>query len=732
MTSRESDHHDFPNKYENAMRKWLTGIASGLSRGTARRKRREFQQRMFGPVEVFEDRTLLAAFVVNTFVDTVDFIPGNGVAEDALGRTSLRAAIMEANALPGDDVIQLSPGIYRLTLSGAESSGKNDLDVTSHISIVATGGGLTTIDAGGIDRVLHVSAAGVLTLDGVGVTGGSTAGSGGGIFNEAGVLRLVDTTIWGNAAATGGGLANAGEAHVDNSTISGNSGGGVHNSGGALLTMTRTTVSNNTAISGAGVTNAGMAMIDNSIIAGNTGITTNTDVAGNFVSHGFNLIGKADGGATGFGGDEFIGTVSSPINPKLAPLADNGGTSMTHALQPGSVAIDGGKNNVADLSGNNNNSSIVGNMVSGEGVLGRGAHFPGGVGDVADDFLAVDVDQIPAGQIPTTAITIAAWAKLTHTGFRHAIFASQTGSNQFIIHAEILDNGNVRFTLRDNAGNNIIDFTGGSAPFDTWFHFAATYNQSTNQVVVYINGTSIFSGPSLLNNAIGSDWDSGARIGSTTSGARPFTGEMDEFYLFSRALSGPEVMTLATVPPSPTGLPQVTGSLTMYYSFDDIITRTTDQAGGPRVLDGDGLAGPRIDIGSFERFNDFDPNNPIPEQIQFGDITVRVIKVAEGLVSPSRVVNAGDGSGRVFVSDQIGYVHVIKNGTLLGTPFLDITDRITDTLNGNQEVGLSGLTFHPDFALPGADGYGKFYTWVDELVDEMKTADFTHFPLAPG
>jgi CSLREA domain-containing protein len=44
-------------------------------------------------------------FVVNTTADTADAAPGDGFARDSLGRVSLRAALREANALPGSDVI---------------------------------------------------------------------------------------------------------------------------------------------------------------------------------------------------------------------------------------------------------------------------------------------------------------------------------------------------------------------------------------------------------------------------------------------------------------------------------------------------------------------------------------------------------------------------------------------------------------------------------------------------
>ncbi len=75
-------------------------------RGTRLRVRRRSSLR----VERLEDRTLLAAtFTVDTSVDSVDANLGDGIAADSLGRTSLRAAVMEANALAGDDTIQLPP-----------------------------------------------------------------------------------------------------------------------------------------------------------------------------------------------------------------------------------------------------------------------------------------------------------------------------------------------------------------------------------------------------------------------------------------------------------------------------------------------------------------------------------------------------------------------------------------------------------------------------------------------
>jgi hypothetical protein len=71
------------------------------------------------------------------------------------------------------------------------------------------------------------------------------------------------------------------------------------------------------------------------------------DVSGAFISDGHNLIGVVNG-STGFGaaGDQ-LGNVGDPLDPMLAPLANNGGPTRTHALLAGSPAIDQGDNNGA-------------------------------------------------------------------------------------------------------------------------------------------------------------------------------------------------------------------------------------------------------------------------------------------------------------------------------------------------------------------------------------------------
>jgi glucose/arabinose dehydrogenase len=73
-------------------------------------------------------------------------------------------------------------------------------------------------------------------------------------------------------------------------------------------------------------------------------------------------------------------------------------------------------------------------------------------------------------------------------------------------------------------------------------------------------------------------------------------------------------------------------------------------------------------------------------------------KLLDGFQRPTFVTNAGDGSGRLFVVEKAGDIRVIQDGQLLPDPLLDIRDLVDSEEN---ERGLLGLAFHPDFAHNG-------------------------------
>ena len=168
-------------------------------------------------------------------------------------------------------------------------------------------------------------------------------GFGGGIFSFGGTATVTNSTISGNAAfAGGGGIRNdgGGTLTVINSTISENSaafvfGGGISISNDANLTVTNSTMSGNSAPMGGAIDNGGTTTIGDTVL--NAGASGGTIVnAGTFTSLGYNLANDDGGGVLTAPGDQ-INT-----HPMLGPLQDNGGPTFTHALLPGSPAIDAG------------------------------------------------------------------------------------------------------------------------------------------------------------------------------------------------------------------------------------------------------------------------------------------------------------------------------------------------------------------------------------------------------
>jgi glucose/arabinose dehydrogenase len=129
--------------------------------------------------------------------------------------------------------------------------------------------------------------------------------------------------------------------------------------------------------------------------------------------------------------------------------------------------------------------------------------------------------------------------------------------------------------------------------------------------------------------------------------------------------------------------------------------------------------------------------DPIPEPIEKGEIAIELEPIASGLVAPVYLTHAGDGTDRLFVLDQPGYIWVIENGNLLETPFLDMTERVympgffgSQDADDFDERGLLGLAFHPRFADPESPGYRKIYTYSSESAGSV--ADFTTVPLPAG
>lgn len=175
----------------------------------------------------------------------------------------------------------------------------------------------------------------------------TTTTAGGGMFNAGGGAAIANCTFSGNivTAGNGGGIYNVGTSStVTNCTFSGNTadnGGGMYNE---MMedapTLTNCTFSGNNASSGGGMYNtASEPSVTNCIFWDASGGEISNDSSSPDIS--FCVVANKDVGTGGASSD----IISA--DPRLGPLAWNGGPTRTHALLPGSPAIDAASPDVA-------------------------------------------------------------------------------------------------------------------------------------------------------------------------------------------------------------------------------------------------------------------------------------------------------------------------------------------------------------------------------------------------
>jgi beta-glucanase (GH16 family) len=343
------------------------------------------------PRPVLLDQLRLTCASDVTVTSTAD--SGAGSLRQALGSVCVNGTVRFSPALAGQTIILLSGPLtlgQNVTLDGTAAPGLTLSGNNTDRVLIVNGGvtaavrSLTLANGYGFQLAGGVLNNGTLTLDRVIVTGNvmsTNAGDfwqgGGGIYNGSGAsLTLVDSTVSGNRAGwSGGGIYSFFNTTtiIVRSTISGNVsndvGGGIRSLGN--MTITNSTLSGNTSTGwhgGAIFHTDGAMEILNSTIANNTGPDwapsalflgsynpavvpslklTNTLITGNrwyacerfasggavtLISGGHNLVQ-----------DDSCNPLASDLilsDALLGPLADNDGPTWTHALLPGSPALD--------------------------------------------------------------------------------------------------------------------------------------------------------------------------------------------------------------------------------------------------------------------------------------------------------------------------------------------------------------------------------------------------------
>jgi len=470
-------------------------------------------------------------------------------------------------------------GIYNLgtlaldavVISGSHAGGGGGLcnvgtavltDVTLSGNSAREGGGIANYDPGVMTIAGSVISGstlgggirnfGDLTLRAVTIAGNE----GGGITNE-GPLSIADSTISGNTTAgAGGGIQNYRyPLTVTNTTISGNSstyrGGGLYVNGGSALLVNATVTDNRALCDGGGIFrydgHGAAVTLHNTIVAGNFRGPQGegSDVAGALdAASSHNLIGSAGGAA------------------RLGPLADNGGPTLTHALLPGSAALDAGSNDRAGDAGLTGDQRGFDRFLDGDGdgvaTVDIGAYeapqLPGPVlhveGEVQfdgrGDYLVLEDHP----KLNITEYTLAFWFKADRprAGTQALIARGEDWASdkaQWIVELNDRKNRSKVQLWYEEANDHDHYFpTQTSIEADTWYHFAAT-RTADGEVTIYLDGQVELqrtdpAGPASVETPI----TLGARRNSPHRMQDYFDGTLREAFVYDAVLSADRINEL--------------------------------------------------------------------------------------------------------------------------------------------------------------------------------------------
>ena len=313
--------------------------------------------------------SLRAALAATRIGDTID---ATGVS----GRILLTSGALGTNSFFNNNLRIIGPGAGKLAIDGNAASPvfKNFARGVTISGFTITNGLADSNGGGGIQNPggavlggqveLTVTRCNVVSNRGLGISNfanDSNQQPGG----ASATLTITDSTVSGNSRGGISNIAAAAELNgagatvaISNSTISGNrasKGGGIYNSASGVEHNAIATVAiSNSTLSGNSAVNVNGATIYNTsnnapgggraiVTLGNTILNTSSsshNIVGGVISLGYNLASDDGGGFLRAGRGDRINT-----DPRLGPLQDNGGQTFTHALLPGSPAINRGNPN---------------------------------------------------------------------------------------------------------------------------------------------------------------------------------------------------------------------------------------------------------------------------------------------------------------------------------------------------------------------------------------------------
>lgn len=608
-----------------SFRSWLTFASTGLPV----RKR----QTTYSGIERLEDRVVLSAYSVTSTLDSVDVSPGDGVAADANGKATLRAAVMDANALAGADTITLGAGVFTMSLPGRGENAAltGDIDITGNLTIDGAGAGQTILDAALLDRFFHVLAGKTLTLRNVTIRNGREA-SGGAIQND-GTLVLENVDFTGNSTTTRGGAVynNTGTLTLQSVNMIGNStgdvgttsaiGGGLASFGGTV-TIVGSQFGSNTSTGDGGAVDSRSTTLQ----------ITNSTFHDNFANVG-GAVRLFNGTATltnnTFNGDHAT-TSGGALASNLCALTINGGSFTGNYVSPAptpTTARMGGSLNLVGVNSSSPAANINGVTFQQTGTGDGGAIYNNNVRLTVSNCTFDRVTGRQGGSIANMNGGILTMVNTTIVGGTATLGGA------------ILNASQLQMTNCTISGNTS---TAGSAAVAN----TGSFTSMNNLIAGNVSGADV----------IGTFTSLGGNLIGQVSGASGFTQPTDQVgtaispidaLLSPLASNGGGVSTMAISAKSPARDAGVSGG------------PATDARGLPRTAD-------KVDIGAYEYQNHLPVAGPFNvTSMEDEDLTGQLIASdADGDTLTYEVLVA-PATGTLFVQPN-GQFHYVPQGNAFG------------------------------------------------------------------
>ena len=174
-------------------------------------------------------------------------------------------------------------------------------------------------------------------------------------------------------------------------------------------------------------------------------------------------------------------------------------------------------------------------------------------------------DEITVNDSPSltlgSAATFAAWVNIDTLNSAHRIFVAKRSGGTAEYQFGISSNNKLKLSLVSSGSSCCVDVLEDATVLNTgtWYHVAVTFDDATDTVKWYVNGTNTETETTTLH--LGTDTALNLEIGGLINPSEPFDGRLDDVRIYNRVLTNTEITALAlldgTPPTAPAGLTAV-------------------------------------------------------------------------------------------------------------------------------------------------------------------------------